>query len=128
MPNPKKDSSGKKIASLKSNVALCSRNIVNQQRQGDLEEFFSHENHSHPPISDFGRLYTGTKSDLLKLFELANKLDRMPDCLIEDGGLLLHTIQPTGSTFKDYAEDFVTYIKKMTKKCEKDGCGSSLLL
>ena len=120
MPKPKKDSSGKQIASLKSNVALCSRMfIANQQRQGDLEDFFSHENQSHPPISDFGRLYTGTKSDLLKLFEPANKLDRLPDCLIEDGGLLLHTIQPTGSTFNDYAEDFVSYIKNRLKNVRR---------
>lgn len=113
-PKPKKDTTGKQVASLKSNVALCSRMfIANQQRQGDLAEFFSHENQSHPPsISDFGQLYTGTKSELLKFFEPINQFDRTFECSIEDGGLLLHTIYPTGSTFQEYAEEFVQHIKR----------------
>ena len=35
-------------------------------RNGDLDEFFKHENQAYPPfISDHGNLRFGTKSDLL---------------------------------------------------------------
>ena len=85
----------RKVASLKSNVLLCSRMfIANQQRQGDLAEFFSHENQSYPPsLSDYGRFYIGTKSELLKIFEAVEHIGGEPDCTIEDGGLLLHSIE-----------------------------------
>ena len=38
-----------------------------QSREGDLEEFFSHEVQSFPPsLSEFGKLYLlGTKSELM---------------------------------------------------------------
>ena len=100
-PKARKTNSTKMVASLKSNVLLCSRMfIANQQRQGDLAEFFSHENQSYPPsMSDYGRLYTGTKSELLKVFEIVDHIEGKPDCAIEDGRLLLHTIHPTGPSF-----------------------------
>ena len=73
--------------------------IANQQREGDLADFFSHENQSHPPsTSDFGKFYTGTKSELLKLFEAVNHNDDHHDCVIDDGGLLLHILHPKGLT------------------------------
>ena len=79
-----------------------------------LAEFFSHENQPYPPsLSDFGKLYTGTKSELLKLFETVSQIDQNYDCSIQDGGLLLHTIQPTGNTFQEYADEIVNYIKRL---------------
>ena len=37
-----------------------------QTREGNLKEFFRHENHAYPPaLSDGGSLYLGTKNDLL---------------------------------------------------------------
>ena len=109
IPKAKKAISTKMVASLKSNVLLCSRMfIANQQRQGDLAEFFSHENQSYPPsLSDYGRFYTGTKSELLKIFEAVERIEGEPDCAIEDGGLLPHSIHPTGPSFREYADKFV---------------------
>ena len=121
MPKPKKDITGKQIASLKSNVALCSRMfIAHQQRQGDLADFFNHENQPHPPsISDYGQLYSGTKSDLLKLFEPMSQCDRNFECCIEDGGLLLLTIYPSGYTFQNYANEFVQHLKMQLKAVKR---------
>ena len=120
-PKTKADITGKQIASLRSNVALCSRMfIANQQRQGDLAEFFSHENQPYPPsLSDFGNLYTGSKSELLKAFETVSQIDENFDCSIQDGGLLLHTIQPTGNTFQEYADEFAQYIKRLLRNVKR---------
>ena len=62
-PSPKiKSKKGKKIKAHENNVSL---------REGDLEEFFSHEVQSFPPsMSEFGKLYLpGTKSELMKSLE-----------------------------------------------------------
>ena len=66
-PATKEKSSDKlKIASLKSNCSLFSRLYVScQASDGDLEGFFGHENQSFPPsLSQYGKLRSGTKSDL----------------------------------------------------------------
>ena len=105
-PKPKEATSTKMVASLKSNVLLCSRMfIANQLRQGDLAEFLSHENQSYPPsLSDYGRFFIGTKSEFLKIFEAVERIEGEPDCTIEDGGRLLHYIHPTGPSFREYAD------------------------
>ena len=66
-----KSSNKLKIASLKSNCSLFSRLYVScQVRDGDLEGFFGHENQSFPPsLSQYGKLRSGTKSDLLSCLE-----------------------------------------------------------
>lgn len=55
------------LASLKSDVGLFSWLYIGcQTRDGNLEEFFCHENQAYPPaLSDCGNLYLGTKSDQL---------------------------------------------------------------
>ena len=55
------------VKSLKNDVALFARLYIGcQTRDGNLEEFFRHENQQCPPaLSDVGRLYLGSKSDLL---------------------------------------------------------------
>ena len=71
-PATKEKSSDKlKIASLKSNCSLFSRHYVScQVRDGDLEGFFGHENQSFPSsVSQYGKLRSGTKSDLLSCLE-----------------------------------------------------------
>lgn len=60
---------GKKIKMLANNVALFAQlYVAMQSRDGDLDEFFSHEVQAFPPsLSDLGSLYLpGTKSELLK--------------------------------------------------------------
>ena len=57
-----------KITNVKTGCALFSRLYIScQTREGNLDEFFKHENHSFPPsLSVSGELHFGTKSDWLK--------------------------------------------------------------
>ena len=57
--------------SMKNDLQLFSRlHIACQTRDGNLDEFFKHENQAFPPsLSDMGKLRVGTKSDLLTCVE-----------------------------------------------------------
>ena len=71
-PMGKKQSADKQtIVALKENCSLFSQLYVScQVRDGNLEEFFKHENQSFPPsLSSVGDLRSGNKSDLLSVFE-----------------------------------------------------------
>ena len=59
------------LMSMKSDMQLFSRlYIACQTRDGNLDEFFHHENQSCPPsLSDMGNLRLGGKSDLLACLE-----------------------------------------------------------
>ena len=59
------------MSSLKNDCSLFSRlHIVSQIRNGDLDEFFQHENQARPPsLSQMGGLRPGTKSDLMPCLE-----------------------------------------------------------
>lgn len=109
-PKPKKTSKMKELAAIRSDASLFGRlYIANQQRDGDLDVFFSHENQLFPPsISDHGKLRSGTKSDLIRCIEHSEQ-DEIPstlDCKIFDGAVLVHTLSAaTTTTFDDYAHD-----------------------
>ena len=68
---PKIPKGNQQVKSLKNDVALFARLYIGcQTRDGNLEEFFRHENQQCPPaLSDGGRLYLGSKSDLLVCLE-----------------------------------------------------------
>ncbi|KAL8561191.1 hypothetical protein ACOMHN_029262 [Nucella lapillus] len=59
------------LASVKNDRELFARMYIGcQTRDGNLEEFFRHENQACPSaLSDGGSLCTGTKSDLLTCLE-----------------------------------------------------------
>ena len=62
----KKSNKGKQqISLLKSDVGLFARLYIGcQNRDGNLEDFFHHENQAYPPLlSDGNTLHLGTKSD-----------------------------------------------------------------
>ena len=108
-PKVKKNKASKQLASARNDANLFGRlYIANQQRGGDLDVFFAHENQTSPPsLADGCELRTGTKSDLLKCIS-ADDDRQMPDrfdCKVFDGGALIHTL-PTNavSTFREYAE------------------------
>ena len=63
------------LNNLKNNVELFSRLYIGcQNRDGNLNEFFGHENQSCPPsLEDLGKLLIGTKSDLLVCLEELSK-------------------------------------------------------
>ncbi|CAG2217771.1 unnamed protein product [Mytilus edulis] len=115
---PKTETKDKQqITSLKQNCSLFSQLYVScQVRNGDLEEFFRHENQSYPPaLSQFGEMRLGSKSDLLVPLERLTELhEEAPnaDVLVIDGAAIINMLKPRGSkTFEDYFNDiFMPYI------------------
>ena len=91
-----------------NNSALFGRLYISnmQQRDGDPDVFLSHENQSYPPsISDYEKLRTNSKSDLIK--ELENGVGQNPadnfECAVIDGVALIHILSPgCTQTFADY--------------------------
>ena len=89
--------------------------IACQSRDGNLDEFFCHENQPCPPsISLLGKLRLGSKSDLLTCLERCIALpDRIPnaDIAILDGAVIVNFLTPvTCKTFDDYAlKVFLSY-------------------
>ena len=93
-----------KSKSLKNDCSLLSRIfIASRKRESDLENFFAHKNQSYPPSRTFdGRMYHGTKSDIIKcLTRLASEAvfpleDELPnfDVKIFDGAALVHMLPP----------------------------------
>ena len=76
--------------------------IACQSRTGDLEDFFSHENHSYPiSISEYGKLRKCTgKSDFLKcLNEIIDPSEEQPvtQAKIIDGAALINMNPPRSS-------------------------------
>ena len=99
--------------------------IASQVRDADLEEFFQHENQSWPPsISDYGKLRSVTKSDLLPCLEdllpqtdEANNLVPEVDMIVLDGAVIVNMIKPAKSnTFAEYVSEFMTYIRSQFTK------------
>ena len=101
---PNKAPNKMEITTLKKSCQLFLRPyIACQVRDGNLYEFFSHENGSYPPsISKNDDLMPGSKSDFLHCLEKLNKeaaIDNMiMDCIILDGAAIVNMIKPTGVT------------------------------
>ena len=116
--HPRSVSKGKQqLASLLNEVALFSRHYIGcQTRDGNLEEFFRHENQACPPaLFDGESLRLGTKSDLLKCFEeFSSAQSEVPDttCLVLDGAVIVQMLKPAvAKNFDDYAQDvFIPYL------------------
>ena len=106
------------ITSLKSDCALFYRlYIACQTRDGDLDNFFKHENHAYPPsLSQLGKLRFGTKADLTDCLEkLCTSKGEAPviDVIILGGAAVINMLKPVGAKpFQDYATlVFLPYIK-----------------
>ena len=103
--------------------------IACQSREGDLDEFFRHENHPYPPsLSLGGYLRLGTKSDLLKcLTSLADAcLTQDIACLsvdsyVLDSAVIVQMLRPVGcKTFDDYKNKIsMPHIMSLLKKCNR---------
>lgn len=112
-PKPKaKSKQAKAVAMLKYDVALFSRLfIVAKNRECDMPSFFKHENQSFPPsISEYGKLRSSKKSDLLPLLA-QNDFGNPPDTL------RLMVAPADITTFDQYADDVVIpYILKQLER------------
>lgn len=107
-PPPKKSS-----ASLKSDVSFFFSRlyIACQSCDGNLDEFFHHENQACPPsLSQHGKLRLGNKADLLHCLENCiepnDNLPSLPhpDVIILDRAVVVNFLKPhLAKTFDDYA-------------------------
>ena len=115
---PRSVSKGKQqLASPRNDVALFSSPYIGcQARDGNLEEFFRHENQACPPaLSDGESLRLGTKSNLLKCFEdFSSAQSEVPDttCLVLEGAVIVQMLKPAvANNFDYYAQDvFIPYL------------------
>ena len=106
-------------AVLKDDCALFSRlYIACQNREGNLPQFFKHENHPWPPsLAQAGRMREGKKSDLVKCMEKvsrATEVSPQVDATIIDGAVVVQMMSPgTARTFQEYAANvFMPYIMR----------------
>ena len=99
-PKQEQTSHKNKIAELKNDCALFSRlYIACQSRDGDLDDFFKHENQPWPPsLADKGELREAVKADLVKCLEgYASSLpSQHPDVevLVIDGAVAVQMQSP----------------------------------
>ena len=113
-----KSKSAKHLMAQRSNASLFGRlYIANQQRDGDLGIFFSHENQSVPPsLSDFGNICLGQKSALLTCLDCSNQptpSDYFNSKML-DGSAVVRFLSTSGAkTCSEYASKvFLPFIFK----------------
>ena len=111
---------------LESNCKLFSQLYIDCQiRQGDMNNFFEHENHPFPPsLSGEGQQRQGTKSDLLDCLEQcapSSKGITDVDAKVLDGAVIIHMLRPRGCRFfKDYAQNiFQPFIMSSLDKVKR---------
>ena len=92
--------------------------VTCQSREGDLDNFFAHENHAFPvSLSEYGKLRKATsKSDFLQCMEsLADVTYDAPDVSMKviDGAAFTNMNRPKSSiTYGKYCEDeFLSKLK-----------------
>lgn len=115
------------LRSLKSNCELFSRMYIScQSRNGDMNEFFRHENQAAPPsLSDMGGLRHCTKSDLIGCVEsliVAPQNDAPDvDAKVLDGSVVVNMLPPKAcATFGEYAEKaFIPYLLKLLQNSKR---------
>ena len=101
-----------RLTKLKNDMALFSRlYTASQTREGDVDEFFQHENQCTPPsLATGGQMCQGDKHNRLDCLEgnvtnsHGTSLD--VDCKVLDGPAVVHFLVPvTCGTFEDYAKE-----------------------
>ena len=107
------------VAALKEDRSLLERlYIASQNCDGDLQNFFKHENRPWPPIhSQYGELRSGIKSDLLQcpeeLFTSPRESPRV-DVSVLDGACIVQMLGTgTSTTFQEYVDTvFMPHIRR----------------
>ena len=108
------------LSSMKRDCSLFSRMYIScQNRAGDLDQFFRHENQGCPPsLSDQGNLrLPKKKSELTECLQALtvpqSQMPRNVDVIIIDGAAVVKMVKPdTERTFSEYAADsFIPYIR-----------------
>ena len=116
------------LSSARNNCLLFSRLYIScQTREGNLDEFFQHENQSCPPsLSQDGKLrLPQKKSELAECLQSSTTPQtRMPeavDAIIIDGSVVINTIKSgTEKTFAEYSgQCFLPYIKSQLSHAKR---------
>ncbi|VDI16024.1 Hypothetical predicted protein [Mytilus galloprovincialis] len=126
-PAKKTSTTDHKLMALKSNCSLFSRlYIACQSRDGNLDDFFRHENHAFPPsLSQNGTIRLGTKADLLSkcLERLTPPTDVKPvvSSVILDGSAVVNMLKPVQyQIINEYAlKVFIPYIQNIGKDVQR---------
>lgn len=127
-PTSKISKTSQKLSSLKNDCSLFSRLYIScQTRDGDLDNFFKHENQPCPPaLSMNGQLRLPTKkSELVDCLQShtssQNTKPENVDAIIIDGAVLVNMIKPVSQkTFKQYAtESFLPYIIGQLRQAQR---------
>lgn len=113
-----------KLTAVASDRYLFSRlYIASQQRDGDLEEFFKHENQPYPPsLSEFGNLRFGKKSDLITCVNRESPpAPASFDVKVFDGAAIVHALPVSSvSTFLQYADStFLPFLENHLKSTKR---------
>ena len=113
-----------KLSNVKNDCALFSRLYIGcQTRNGNIDEFFSHENQATPPaLSEGNSLRFGCKSDLLPCLEgFCSTADQLPNysAIMLDGAALVNMWRPASGvkqTFQDYSDTvFIPKLMELLK-------------
>ena len=114
------------MAALKSDCYLFSRLYVAcQAHDGNLEEFFHHENQTCPPsLLDRGKLRQGTKSDIVQcLGDSVTEKHSSQDAkvVVLDGHAIVHMLKHgAAKTFQEYAKDvFLPYVNSKLERAQR---------
>ncbi|KAK3703668.1 hypothetical protein QZH41_011790 [Actinostola sp. cb2023] len=127
-PSRKTSKTAHQLTSMKRDCSLFARLYIScQTREGDLDDFFKHENQGCPPsLSNFGKLrLPKNKSQLTECLEADSTVrSEMPnsiDVTIIDGAVLVHMIKPgTEKTFSEYAsQSFLPYIQAQSRHVDR---------
>ena len=130
-PAPKVSKASQRISSLKSDCSLFARLFIAcQTREGDLDDFFQHENQACPPsISDLGKLrLPKKKSELAECLQTCTTpKGEMPsniDVIIIDGAAVVNMVKPgvagAEKTFTNYADNsFLPYVKAQLQHAKR---------
>ena len=114
-PAPKQSKASQQVSIPKSNCALFARLYIScQSRDGDLDEFFEHENQGCPPsLSNLGELRLSRKiSELVECLQadvnLQSSMLTGINTIIIDAAGIVNMIKPgIERTFAGYAEEII---------------------
>ena len=121
---PKKSSTSTKIEinALKKSCQLFSQLYVAcHVREGNLAEYFQHENNNCPPaLSKNQEMRSGNKADLIPCLEsVAPPFTEKPavNSIILDGAAIINMLKPMNAkTFEEYANDvYLPFIKRQLR-------------
>ena len=119
-----KSSRSKEKMKLQSVKTDCQLYIGCQSRDGDSDEFFSHENQGSPPsLSDCGRIRSGTKCNLINCMEkqVGTAESPNPSVVILDGAFCVQMLKPRFcKTFQEYSDKaFLPYIVQSIENVQR---------